>query len=541
MNRSCVQLKDLPDELLIFVFKQMNNVEVLYSLFGVDERIDSILQDPMFTNRLNFLKWSSKKFLNIFSPDIIFDRFCLQFLPAVRDKIQWLGIDSSSMKQILHATHYPNLHGLGLFNIEAETIKSLFTDVNLSSGLFNSQISKLLITIGHGRNLKDYSTMEYIINHIFTVFKKLTHLTFAEASYQNAIELSFVYPPINFCSSTLSVLNIKIDCFEICLYLLDGRFNQLHTLTVEAAYIYESEKIENKGNISNLKSFSLSCFRTIDCYDELILPFLYRFSNLETLNLSLSISVKEIFIDEHNLRNKIVNHLSRLSKFTFDVHSIMNINHDTILPSNEDIQNTFKDFQYTQVICYMDHFLDRKECRYHAYTCPSKMSYYQFTSNLFPGGYYPYVRFVSLYDEHAFEHEFFLRIAQSFPLIQKLVLNNAKRQRYKQSYKSTNDNCHLSIVEYSHLIELDVQWAHDDYIEEFLCDRKACFRKNIRLHVVDDALLRVTKHFTREDTRMNCTKVDNLLVWTEWRSSKCFQEYFPSLKGDDAYISSSFY
>ncbi|CAF4493158.1 unnamed protein product [Rotaria socialis] len=170
----------------------MNNVEILYSLFGVDERFDSILQDPIFTNHLNFLKWSSKKFLNIFSPDIIFDRFCLQILPAVREKIQWLRIDSSSMNQILHATHYPNLHGLGLFNIEEETIKSLFTDVNLSSGLFNNQISKLLVTIGNGRNLKDYSTMEYIINHIFTVFKKLTRLTFAEASYQNAIDVSNV-------------------------------------------------------------------------------------------------------------------------------------------------------------------------------------------------------------------------------------------------------------------------------------------------------------------------------------------------------------
>jgi hypothetical protein len=50
INRSCVQLNDLPDELLIFIFKQMNNVEVLYSLFNVNERLDSILQDSIFTN-----------------------------------------------------------------------------------------------------------------------------------------------------------------------------------------------------------------------------------------------------------------------------------------------------------------------------------------------------------------------------------------------------------------------------------------------------------------------------------------------------------
>jgi len=110
----------------------MSNVEVLYSLFGVNKRLDSILQDRIFTNRLSFLKWSSKKFLKIFSPDIIFDRFCLQILPALREKIQWLDVESSSMKQILCATDYPNLYGLGLFNLEEEIVKSLFTGEKIS-------------------------------------------------------------------------------------------------------------------------------------------------------------------------------------------------------------------------------------------------------------------------------------------------------------------------------------------------------------------------------------------------------------------------
>jgi hypothetical protein len=259
-------------------------------------------------------------------------------------------------------------------------------------------------------------------------------------------------------------------------------------------------------------------------------------SNLEKLNLSLSISVKETFIDGYNLKNKILNHMSQLNQFTFDIYSIMRINNEIILPSKEDIQNTFKDFQYTQIICYMDYFLNRKECQCHVYTYPSQMSYYQYIPNQFPGGYYPYVRVVSLYDEHPFEHEFFLQIAQSFPFMEKLVLINREPQQHKQSYKSTNDNCHLPIVDYSHLIELNIKVADDDYIEEFLCDTKTCFRKNIRLHIYDTALLRVTKHFTRKDTRMNCTKVDNILPWGEWRSSKSFQEYFPSIK-EKYYIS----
>lgn len=127
MNRSCVQLNDLPDELLMIIFKKINNAEVLCSLFGLNQRLDSFLQDSTFTSRLSFLKWSSEKFLHIFSREMIFNRFCLQILPAVREKIQWLDVESSSMQQILSAADYPNLYGLGLFNIEEETVKSLFT------------------------------------------------------------------------------------------------------------------------------------------------------------------------------------------------------------------------------------------------------------------------------------------------------------------------------------------------------------------------------------------------------------------------------
>jgi hypothetical protein len=262
--------------------------------------------------------------------------------------------------------------------------------------------------------------------------------------------------------------------------------------------------------------------------------------NLEKLHLFLSISVEETLIDGYHLKHKILNHMSRLNEFTFDICSIMDINDEIILPSKEDIQNTFKDFQYTQIISYMDRFLESNECQCHIYTYPSQISYYQYISNKFPGGYYPCVRIVSLYDEYPFEHEFFLRLVQSFPLIEKLVLVNRKPQQHQQSYKSMNNSCHLSVVEYSHLIELDIEHVYDDYIEEFLCDTKTCFRKNISLRILDYSLLRVTKDFTREDTRMNCTKVESLWPGGEWRSSKSFQEYFPLIKERD-YIYSSFY
>ncbi len=85
------------------------------------------------------------------------------------------------------------------------------------------------------------------------MFKKLTHLIFSESSYQNIVVLPFVYPPINFCSSTLLVLNVKIDSFDTCLCFLDGRFNQLHTLILESDDIWPSGKIENQVRVFTKK------------------------------------------------------------------------------------------------------------------------------------------------------------------------------------------------------------------------------------------------------------------------------------------------
>jgi hypothetical protein len=58
---------------------------------------------------------------------MILNRFCLQILPEIHDKIQWLDLESSSMKHVLRAANYPNLDSLALYNIDEESARSLFT------------------------------------------------------------------------------------------------------------------------------------------------------------------------------------------------------------------------------------------------------------------------------------------------------------------------------------------------------------------------------------------------------------------------------
>ena len=55
MKHSSVELNDLPDEILMIILKKLYNVQVLYSLIGVNKRLDTIVNDSIFTNNLTLL------------------------------------------------------------------------------------------------------------------------------------------------------------------------------------------------------------------------------------------------------------------------------------------------------------------------------------------------------------------------------------------------------------------------------------------------------------------------------------------------------
>ncbi|CAF4469928.1 unnamed protein product, partial [Rotaria sp. Silwood2] len=69
------------------------------------------------------------------SPDFLFhrltntvlDRFCRGILSKIHCKIKWLNLESSSVECILLSTNYPNLCGLGLYNLASEMARDLLT------------------------------------------------------------------------------------------------------------------------------------------------------------------------------------------------------------------------------------------------------------------------------------------------------------------------------------------------------------------------------------------------------------------------------
>ena len=127
MFNSYIGLNDLPDEILIYIFQKLNNVEVLYSLQNVNQRLNRIIHDSTFTNELSFVKWLPHKYIDLFSSPVVLNRFCTQILPSIHQNITCLALESSSMKHVLCAADYPNLNTLALYNLNEESARSLFT------------------------------------------------------------------------------------------------------------------------------------------------------------------------------------------------------------------------------------------------------------------------------------------------------------------------------------------------------------------------------------------------------------------------------
>jgi len=126
MEYSRIQLNDLPDEILMIIFKKLANADVLYSLSGVNKRLNRIVHDSVFTNDLSLLMCAADD-LDYSLSDLILERFCSHILPKINQKIQRLHLESLTMVHILRATNYPNLYAISLHNIQAKTANDLFT------------------------------------------------------------------------------------------------------------------------------------------------------------------------------------------------------------------------------------------------------------------------------------------------------------------------------------------------------------------------------------------------------------------------------
>ncbi|CAF2853479.1 unnamed protein product, partial [Rotaria sp. Silwood2] len=233
MNLSSVHLLDLPNEMLFNILKKLENVDVLYSFFGINnERLEKIIEDEFFFNSLNIALITENSTII----DSILDRFCDYIFPRIYFNVKCFIVEPEFMERILLATPYPNLTELKLFNFQRDSSLHYFTDNSSLEHILKEQITKLdLIHKDDGYEImlsKVYTKTVYA--HILTYCEKLEHLNVTASSNFVYPSLSIRYLPSNtFSSSTLTYLCINVQTFTDFVCLLDGRLKQLCTLIVQ--------------------------------------------------------------------------------------------------------------------------------------------------------------------------------------------------------------------------------------------------------------------------------------------------------------------
>jgi hypothetical protein len=250
--------------------------------------------------------------------------------------------------------------------------------------------------------------------------------------------------------------------------------------------------------------------------------------HLEELTLYLCIENRSTFIDGTHLHNEIITHMPQLHTFNFYISMRNEIIDSTIRLSNNDIQRTFTNRIFEQVVCIVE-YLKNFNVICKVFSLPFIFDRLERLSNNFPSIIFKNVTYLMLLDKIEFEHEFFVRLARAFPLLRYLIINNL-RPPFWIFRKLPPDDYYSPIVEYPHLISLDLSLANSYYVDQFLNEKKTNLPRLTKLNVPDGTLERVTENFTRNETRRNCAKVKHLIVKNfSIGFSEDVYRYFPSL------------
>ena len=283
-----------------------------------------------------------------------------------------------------------------------------------------------------------------------------------------------------------------------------------------------------QGLLANLKCFSLICYENTEGYDNLILPLLHRMSYLEELSLYIQISGGSTFISGIHLNNEILSHMPRLHTFSFYLACETTVARSAIRISNSDIEQTFTNIKHRQIGSLIDYGNCRNLiCR--VFSLPFKFARLKDITNNIPNIVSNFVTHLKLRDKYPFKHELFIRITRSFPFLKSLSINTILAPNWRANEYHLRDIDWCSIVEYPYLSSLDIESANSYYAEHFLNETKTHLPGLTELKIRYEDLEMVTKNFTRNETRRNCTKVNRLIVTNFIVYPKDVYHYFPLL------------
>jgi hypothetical protein len=233
-------------------------------------------------------------------------------------------------------------------------------------------------------------------------------------------------------------------------------------------------------------------------------------SRLEIFTLSLVVGDRTSFIDGTHLNNDILSKMPHLRTFTCDIVTEHVIMDKELLPTTDDVRYALIQRGYN-VDCYIDYYDARGMGRCHIYSLPFTMERLHRLTNNFSGDRFMNVRRLTVGEAfRPFKYDFFVRISEAFSLLKELSVLNWNSQTKTQLSQLDEYNQISSILEFSHLIILDVCMCHIDYVKQFLFDSNTRLPCLNTLHIAYDNLLSVTQNFTNNAVRVKCSKVRHI-------------------------------
>ncbi|CAF3975240.1 unnamed protein product, partial [Rotaria sordida] len=502
-----------------------NIVDVLYSLVNVNERFDRLVLNPLYIHNFDL---STKSLFDDTSSisDQVLDRIYKKVLPRIHQHINKLTVEPHSIEHILlNVNFYPQLFSLSFVNFEEEILYQYLTGDSILQRRLIEQITHLSISIRNKIKPIVFEIFSNVFILILSLCKRLINLNFCQLFPDQMWSFNiFALPSTSCMSLTLTQLKINVNTFDACLYLLDGRLDNLSILIINILKIScKLSNIDNMKKLYKLKYFSLISFDDTLYYDDEIIPLLRRMINLEELILSLSVIRIDLnYIDGTHLYEEIQSYMPQLNKLIFSINTtVIKKNINIVFPSNKDIQHSFIEREYQQVGFYADSTVIEGEGRCHVYSLPYQFETFLHLNNSFQGGIFNKVRCLTMTDERSFEHELFKIISQDFPFLEKLTICNEKPQKSKQ-HSST-------LITFSHLTFLDLKPAHMNYAKQFLLEQNTRLPRLLTLNIRYKTLTKVTNNFTNNATRLNCSKLKYLHVNKFYDLPSNIHQYFPSL------------
>ncbi|CAF4712795.1 unnamed protein product [Rotaria socialis] len=117
-NNNDINIFDLSDELLLYIFNKLHTIELLYSLVNVNQRFDRLVLDPFYTHHLDLTVRPLRYYTSPVKTQI-FDRIRTQVLPRIHQKLNKITVDPLSMECILGTIYYSELNSLSLINFQS--------------------------------------------------------------------------------------------------------------------------------------------------------------------------------------------------------------------------------------------------------------------------------------------------------------------------------------------------------------------------------------------------------------------------------------